>query len=64
MEMERDSLKGLAKLTKKGELQSRIDRKKLGRKTEGQMIASLLFLLKFPDLLTIVRWRTIILKVR
>lgn len=27
MELERDSLKGLAKLTKKGELQSRIDRK-------------------------------------
>ena len=27
LEMERDSLKGLAKLTKKGELQSRIDRK-------------------------------------
>ena len=27
LELERDSLKGLAKLTKKGELQSRIDRK-------------------------------------
>ena len=27
MELERDSLKGLAKLTKKGELKSRIDRK-------------------------------------
>ena len=27
MELERDSLKGFAKLTKKGELQSRIDRK-------------------------------------
>ena len=27
MEIERDSLKGFAKLTKKGELQSRIDRK-------------------------------------